>query len=99
LKMALSSKVLGKDLIVLDSEKVSASKTSTISKQLSKMNVSSVLFIGGEALDANFKKSIANIANVDALPAIGANVRDILKHKTLILTADGVKAIEKRLGE
>jgi large subunit ribosomal protein L4 len=99
LKMALSSKVMGKSLIVLDSEKVSATKTSTISKQLSKMNISSALFIGGEALDANFKKSIANIANVDALPAIGANVRDILKHKTLILTADGVKAIEKRLGE
>jgi large subunit ribosomal protein L4 len=97
LKMALSSKLADKALIVLDSEKVPAAKTSAVAKQLTKMNLNSALFIGGDALDANFKKSIANIANVDALPAIGANVRDILKHKTLILTMDGVAALEKRL--
>ncbi|MDR1027385.1 MAG: 50S ribosomal protein L4 [Rickettsiales bacterium] len=48
-------------------------------------------------MDAGFKKSIANIANVDALPAIGANVRDILKHKALVLTQEGAKALEERL--
>ena len=99
LKMALSSKLADKSLIVLDSEKVTAAKTSAVAKQLSKLKLDSALFIGGETLDANFKKSIANIAKIDALPAIGANVRDILGHKTLVITKDGAAALAKRLGE
>ena len=50
-----------------------------------------------DKLDENFKKSMANVANVDALPTIGLNVLDILKHEKLVLTADAVKAVEARL--
>ena len=38
------------------------------------------------------------IKNIDVLPTVGLNVLDILKHDKLVLTADAVKAIEKRLG-
>lgn len=99
LKMALSSKLADKSFIVIDSEKVAAAKTSAVAKQLMKLKLDSALFIGGTELDANFKKSIANIANIDALPAIGANVRDILKHKVLVITKDGADALTKRLGK
>ena len=61
------------------------------------MKLDSALFVGADALDNNFKKSVANIKNIDVLPTIGLNVLDILKHKNLVLTAAGVKAIEKRL--
>jgi len=98
LKMALSSRAMGdKTLVVIDSEKVIEAKTGTMAKSMKKLKLDSALFIGGAVLDANFKKSIANIPNIDALPAIGANVKDILKHKVLVLTQDGVKALEERL--
>ena len=97
LKMALSSKVKEGSLIVIDSEKMSESKTNTLAKQLKKMNIDSALFVGADALDENFKKSAANIINVDVLPTIGLNVLDILKHNKLVLTADAVKAVEARL--
>jgi large subunit ribosomal protein L4 len=97
LKMALSSHAADKTLIVVDSEKVSAAKTAAVAKQLKKLKLASALFVCGAEVDANFKKSIANIKNVDALPAIGANVRDILKHKALVLTKDGAAALEERL--
>ena len=97
LKMALSSKAKEGNLIVIDSEKVSAAKTGALAKQLKKLNLDSALFVGGDALDANFKKSAANIPNVDALPTIGLNVLDILNHDKLVLTADAVKAVEARL--
>ncbi len=97
LKMALSSKLKDGSLIVIDSEKVSAAKTGALAKQLKKMDIKSALFVGSDVLDANFKKSTANIVNVDALPTIGLNVLDILKHEKLVLTADAVKAIEARL--
>ena len=97
LKMALSSKVKDGSLVVIDSEKLKAAKTNAFAKQLKKLNIASALFVGAETLDENFKKSVANIANVDALPTIGLNVLDILKHDKLVLTADAVKAVEARL--
>jgi len=97
LKMALSSKVKEGALIVIDSEKLKEAKTNTLAKQLKKLNIASALFVGAENIDANFKKSAANIINVDVLPTIGLNVLDILKHEKLVLTADAVKAVEARL--
>ena len=97
LKMALSSKVKEGALIIIDTEKMNAPKTSTLAKQLKKMNIASALFVGAEKVDENFKKSAANIINVDVLPTIGLNVLDILKHEKLVLTADAVKAVEARL--
>ena len=97
LKMALSSKVKDGNLVVIDSEKVAAVKTGAIAKQLKKLDLTSALFVGADVLDANFKKSAANIKNIDVLPTIGLNVLDILKHDKLVLTADAVKAVEARL--
>ena len=97
LKMALSSKAQDGSLVVIDSEKLATAKTGAFAKQLKKLEIASALFVGATELDENFKKSAANIANVDVLPTIGLNVLDILKHEKLVLTADAVKAIEARL--
>ncbi|MCR5194083.1 MAG: 50S ribosomal protein L4 [Alphaproteobacteria bacterium] len=98
LKMALSSKAQEGSLIIIESEKLAAAKTNAFAKQLKKLGVNSALFVGADTLDDNFKKSAANINNVDVLPTIGLNVLDILKHDKLVLTADAVKAVENRLG-
>lgn len=98
LKIALSSKAKEGNLIVIDSEKMSAVKTNTFAKQLKKLDINSALFVGADSVDANFKKSAANIKNIDVLPTIGLNVLDILNHEKLVLTADAVKAVETRLG-
>ena len=98
LKMALSSKVKDGALVVVDSEKLAAAKTNTLAKQLKKLDIKSALFVGADNLDENFKKSAANINDVDVLPTIGLNVLDILNHDKLVLTADAVKSIEARLG-
>ena len=97
LKMALSSKVKDGSLIVIDSEKLAEAKTNAFAKQLKKLEIASALFVGATELDENFKKSASNIANIDALPTIGLNVLDILKHDKLVLTADAVKEVEARL--
>ena len=98
LKMALSSKAKDGSLIIIESEKLAAAKTNAFAKQLKKLGINSALFVGADSLDDNFKKSAANINNVDVLPTIGLNVLDILKHDKLVLTADAVKAVENRLG-
>ena len=97
LKMALSSKAQDGSLVIIDSEKMAQAKTGAFAKQLKKLEIASALFVGATELDENFKKSAANIANVDVLPTMGLNVLDILKHEKLVLTADAVKAVEARL--
>ncbi len=97
LKMALSSKAKDGSLVIIDSEKMATAKTNAFAKQLKKLDIASALFVGATELDENFKKSAANIANIDVLPTIGLNVLDILKHEKLVLTADAVKAVEARL--
>ena len=95
LKMALSSKAKA-GLIIVDNLDVEA-KTKALVGQLAKANVGKkVLVIDGEAVNDNFAKAARNIIGVNVLPAIGANVYDILKHDTLVLTRSAVEKLEAR---
>ena len=55
-----------------------------------------VLVIDGESVNDGFKKAAGNLPGVNVLPAMGANVYDILKHDTLVLTKDAVEKLEGR---
>ena len=96
LRMALSSKA--KDgLVVLDSLELKDGKTKALKGHLDKAGWSGkVLVIGGESVDEGFAKAARNLPHVNVLPAIGANVYDILKHDTLVLTKDAVEKLEAR---
>ena len=48
-------------------------------------------------MNANFARAARNIEGIDVLPSIGANVYDILRRDTLVLTKAGVEALEARL--
>ena len=67
-------------------------KTADLVKKLGKLGWQSVLIIGGAVIDENFKRAASNIPNVDVLPQQGANVYDILRRETLVLTKDAVAA-------
>jgi len=96
LKMALSTKA--KDgLIVVDSLELKDAKTKALAGQLAKAGWGKkVLVIDGEAVDAGFARAAGNLKGVNVLPAMGANVYDILKHDTLVLTRAAVEKLEAR---
>lgn len=96
LRMALSSKA--KDgLVVLDSLSLKDAKTKALKGHFDKAGwAGKVLVIGGESVDEGFAKAARNLPHVNVLPAIGANVYDILKHDTLVLTKDAVEKLEAR---
>jgi large subunit ribosomal protein L4 len=98
MRMALTGKLEDKKLVVIESEKLASPKTRDLKKLLDGFGFKKALFVGGAELDGNFKLALGNIENMDALPAIGANVYDILNHGTLVLTKDGLDALVKRLG-
>ena len=53
--------------------------------------------IDGAEVDANFVAATANLGEINVLPSMGANVYDILKSDTLVITKAGVEALEARL--
>ncbi|MBB3983339.1 large subunit ribosomal protein L4 [Sphingobium fontiphilum] len=96
LKMALSSKAKTGSLIVVDNLDVAEGKTKALVASLAKLNLSKALFIDGDAVNVSFAKASANIVGVDLLPAVGANVYDILKADSLVLTRAAVEKLEAR---
>jgi len=97
LRAALSAKAAEGKLIVLDAAALAEPKTARLSANLGKLGVTSALVIAGAEVDSNFARAAANIAHVDVLPQQGANVYDILRRDTLLLTKDAVKHLEERL--
>ncbi len=96
LKMALSSKAKT-GLVVVDSLDVTDAKTKAVAAQLAKANWGKkVLVIDGDQVNAGFARAARNLVGVNVLPAIGANVYDILKHDTLVLTRAAVEKLEAR---
>ena len=97
LKLALSSKV-NNGLVVVDSLDLTDAKTKLLAADLAKANWGKkVLVIDGEAVNEGFARAAGNIVGVNVLPAIGANVYDILKHDTLVLTRAAVEKLEARI--
>jgi large subunit ribosomal protein L4 len=97
LKTALSSKVADGKLIILDNANIKDGKTSALSKQLGALGWGTVLVIDGAAVNEAFARAARNIPGIDVLPQQGANVYDILRRDTLVLTKDAVEALEARL--
>jgi len=95
--MALASKQLDGKLIVLDSAKVDTHKTKILAEKFKGLNLASALIIDGANLDNNFAIAARNIPNIDVLPEQGANVYDILRRDTLVLTKNAVEQLQERL--
>ena len=97
LKTALSSKQAKGKLIVIEAASLDAPKTKTLAEVLGKLGLSKALSIHGPVGNANFHRAAANLVGVDVLPHQGANVYDILRCDTLVLTRAAVEHLEARL--
>ena len=97
MKMALSVKAKNGKLIVIDEAKAKDHKTKAMAAALGKFEMKSALIVGGQEIDVNFARATANIPLIDVVPSMGANVYDILRRDTLVLTKDAVNDLTDRL--
>jgi large subunit ribosomal protein L4 len=97
LKTALSSKQSEGKLVVIDAAHVGEAKTKALRERFEALGWDSVLIIGGPAVEEGFMRAARNLPRVDVLPQQGANVYDILRRDTLVLTRDAVQHLEARL--
>ncbi|MEH6520093.1 50S ribosomal protein L4 [Sulfitobacter sp.] len=96
LRMALSAKAKAGALVIID-DAASDGKTSALAKQVSALGWKRALIIDGTSVNENFLQAARNIEGLDILPTMGANVYDILKRDTLVITKSGIEALEARL--
>ena len=96
LRMALSSKAKS-GLVIVDTLVLDDAKTKALKGQFDKNGWSGkVLVIDGDAVDVSFARAAGNLPGINVMPAVGANVYDILKHDTLVLTRSAVEKLEAR---
>jgi large subunit ribosomal protein L4 len=97
LKMALSTKARDGKLVVMENLDVQEAKTKSLREQLGNLGLGrTALVIDGDALNVGFAMASSNLKEINLLPAVGANVYDILKADTLVLTRAAVEKLEAR---
>ncbi len=96
LKMALSSKLLSNEIIVLDRFDLEQIKTKSVASVLKTLKAEKPLIVI-QSQNENLELSSRNIPGVKVMRVEGLNVYDILNHQNLILLEPSVKAIEGRL--
>ena len=96
LKMALSSKLVDKELMVLDQLELDQIKTKEFVNVLNALELRNALIVT-EKQNEHLELSSRNVPNVKVLRSEGLNVYDILKYRTLVLLEPAVKNIEGRL--
>jgi len=97
LKIALSAKQDEGKLVVIDSAHIEEGKTKALRARLAALGGDTILIIDGSVVEENFARAARNLPRVDVLPQQGANVCDILRRDTLVLTREGVRLLEARL--
>ena len=96
LKTALSAKQAEGKLVVVDEARLDDAKTKALRSRFEALGWGSVLIIDG-AVNESFARAARNLPKVDLLPERGANVYDIMRRDTLVLTRDAVQQLEARL--
>ncbi|MEO1557716.1 MAG: 50S ribosomal protein L4 [Pseudomonadota bacterium] len=96
LRHALSAKMAAGELVVIE-DAATSGKTAALAKQVKNLGWKRALVIDGASVNEDFLAASRNIDGLDILPTMGANVYDILKRDTLVITKAGIEALEARL--
>lgn len=99
LKTALSAKLASGQLIVLEDTAAKTHKTKEMVSALAQLGIANAAIVSGKEVDVNFERATGNIPMIDVFPVDGANVYDILRRDTLVLTKEAVAALTERLKE
>jgi large subunit ribosomal protein L4 len=97
MKSALSSKAAEGKIIIIEDAKAKTHKTKEMAASLKKLGIASAVVVTGAEQDANFARATTNIPMIDVLTINGANVYDIMRRDTLVLTKEAVSALTEKL--
>lgn len=96
LKMALTSKLMENELVVLDKFDLAQVKTKDFVDIIKALKVDNALIVTNQK-DETLELSSRNVPNIKVLRSEGLNVYDILKYRNLVLVEPAITDIEGRL--
>jgi len=97
MRHALSSKFASGELYFVDSLSIDKPKTKDFISKLAQFGDGKFFIVSGAEVNHNVKLSSFAVENVTVVPAIGANVYDIIRSDKVILTKDALVMLEERL--
>ncbi len=97
MKHALSAKFLSNSVYIIESITMEKPKTADLRKFLSNFGLGKFFIIDGNQIDRNVRLSIKSLHNACVVPAIGANVYDIINSDYILISKDGLASLEERL--
>ena len=95
IKSVLSSKVIEKELVVLDKLQLKEIKTADMVKVLTNLKIEGKALVLLPTNDSNIQKSARNLKDVKTLTVETINAYDLVKYTKLIITEDTVKKLEE----
>lgn len=97
LKMALSSKLSEKELILVEDLKIDTHKTKAFQEVLRNFNIDKKVLVVASDLDKNLDLSTRNLQNVKVMKKEGINVYDVLAHQYLLIDRPSILSIQEAL--
>jgi large subunit ribosomal protein L4 len=96
LAITLSGKLADKEIVIVDSLEMKETKTKLMAKALEALKLKGGVLIGFSKGEKSSQRASRNISKVDNIDIENLNVFDILNHKYLVLSEEGIKVIEKK---
>jgi large subunit ribosomal protein L4 len=96
LSVVLSSKVSDKELFLIDSLEMKEAKTKKMQEAIKNLKIKGSLLIGFSGKEQEAKRASRNLPKVLNADVASLNVFDLLNHKYLLMSEEGVKVLEKK---
>lgn len=97
LKSALSYKVIGSELVIIDSLNIADGKTKTMVNVLNDLKLNGNILLVVESLNENIVLATRNLPNVILLEASEINTYDVISADVMVVTSEAIKQIEEVL--
>ena len=94
-RSAISTKLLNKELVVVDNFDLVEAKTKELVSVLANLNITKTATIVTKGVNESVVRASGNLSHIDATTSDLLNVYDIVASDKLVLTVDAVKSIEE----
>lgn len=93
--MALSDKLINKQLLVIDSVNTEAAKTKIVAEMIKKLPVGRTILLVSPKADPALMRMVRNLQSVTLVSSNSVNLVDVLGHKSVAFLKDAVASFEK----
>ncbi len=93
--MALSDKLINKQLLVIDSVNTEAIKTKVLAEMIKKLPVGRTILLVSPKADPSLMRMVRNLQSVTLVSSNSVNLVDVLGHKSVAFLKDAVASFEK----